>query len=382
VAAADSRELISLSGGRQIVPDRIAPADAGAPGIGPWQPYQPGGIAQAGLIKVFDSAEVTPTFGFGDGASTGGYEPPCFDFDGDGTSDSPGSRYYGGLTYCLPQYVNDMTIDSQYGGELYVLHFLPWFWYVNGPGTAEPCYVVTYTANGFDDTGAGPPATDYNLGYTVQFAGDTDLDGDGTNESVDSGAEIGWYYALIDLTGIGGRLLPLDAQGSWHTIFARDVQDTAIYLATCAQPMIWGVKPDAPGNQNEWQWDDDLTCTGSVSSCSTDCTAGPDGVFTPFCEFYDYSWDGCPNPRCPATAFWIADGCSEFRCADANCDDDVNNADIPAFVQALTDPDGWAQTHPDCDLVCVGDTNGDGSFNNADIPGFVYALTSGNGECP
>jgi len=72
--------------------------------------------------------------------------------------------------------------------------------------------------------------------------------------------------------------------------------------------------------------------------------------------------------------------CGEFLCGDMGCDGTFNNADIPDFVLALTNPAGWQAAHPGCDLVCVGDTNGDGSFNNADIPGFVTALTSGT--CP
>jgi len=62
---------------------------------------------------------------------------------------------------------------------------------------------------------------------------------------------------------------------------------------------------------------------------------------------------------------------------DLNCDGEVNNADIPAMVLALTDPDGYGTTYPDCELLRVGDVDDDGSFNNADIPAFVALLTGG-----
>jgi len=59
---------------------------------------------------------------------------------------------------------------------------------------------------------------------------------------------------------------------------------------------------------------------------------------------------------------------------DTNCDGVVNNADIPAFVLALTDPESFALNYPGCS-VALGDVNGDGQFNNADIPAFVELLT-------
>jgi len=61
---------------------------------------------------------------------------------------------------------------------------------------------------------------------------------------------------------------------------------------------------------------------------------------------------------------------------DMDCDGVVNNADIPAFVLALTDPDGYTSQYPGCDLM-LGDVDGDGEFNNADIPAFVELLTGG-----
>jgi len=61
---------------------------------------------------------------------------------------------------------------------------------------------------------------------------------------------------------------------------------------------------------------------------------------------------------------------------DLNCDGVVNNADIPAFVLALTDPGAYATAYPTCDVL-LGDVSGDGQFNNADIPAFVELLTGG-----
>lgn len=60
---------------------------------------------------------------------------------------------------------------------------------------------------------------------------------------------------------------------------------------------------------------------------------------------------------------------------DMNCDGFVNNFDIDGFVLALTDPDGYAQLYPNCDIE-RGDVNGDGDVNNFDIDGFVAVLTA------
>jgi len=58
---------------------------------------------------------------------------------------------------------------------------------------------------------------------------------------------------------------------------------------------------------------------------------------------------------------------------DANCDGVVNNADIGAFVMALTDPAAYAATYPLCDTLTA-DIDGNGVVNNADVPAFVDLL--------
>jgi len=62
---------------------------------------------------------------------------------------------------------------------------------------------------------------------------------------------------------------------------------------------------------------------------------------------------------------------------DMNCDGEVNNADIPAFVLALTDRGQYTLDYPDCDADLHGDFDGNGELNNGDIPGFVELLTGG-----
>lgn len=63
---------------------------------------------------------------------------------------------------------------------------------------------------------------------------------------------------------------------------------------------------------------------------------------------------------------------------DLNCDGSINNFDIDPFVQALTDPDGYAAMYPNCNII-LADINGDGVVNNFDIDPFVVCLV---GNCP
>ncbi len=61
---------------------------------------------------------------------------------------------------------------------------------------------------------------------------------------------------------------------------------------------------------------------------------------------------------------------------DMNCDGVVNFSDINPFVRALSDPAGYAQAYPGCNIL-NGDLNGDGSVGFDDINPFVALLGGG-----
>ena len=65
---------------------------------------------------------------------------------------------------------------------------------------------------------------------------------------------------------------------------------------------------------------------------------------------------------------------SQYRLADMNCDGNVDGFDIQPFVLALTNPSGYQQQYPNCDLM-LGDCNGDGGVDGFDIQAFVDVLT-------
>jgi len=58
---------------------------------------------------------------------------------------------------------------------------------------------------------------------------------------------------------------------------------------------------------------------------------------------------------------------------DMNCDGKVDNADIPAFVMAISDALAYAAEYPTCRRWAA-DANGDGAVDSADIPGFLDLL--------
>lgn len=75
-------------------------------------------------------------------------------------------------------------------------------------------------------------------------------------------------------------------------------------------------------------------------------------------------------------AWCVETSCQQHLVGDMNCDGEVNNFDIDAFVLALTDPAAYAIAYPDCDPM-NGDVNGDGRLDNFDIDPFVDLLTGG-----
>lgn len=70
---------------------------------------------------------------------------------------------------------------------------------------------------------------------------------------------------------------------------------------------------------------------------------------------------------------WQAFIAEEVGLGDLNCDGDLNFRDINPFIQALTDPVGYAAKYPDCEILRA-DTNGDDFIGFDDINGFIDLL--------
>jgi len=126
IAIADERPVLqTLDQAIEISPQRIAGIDRNYNRTTPWIEYGSGtaDFGGCGQELVFD----------------------CFEPDGGG------DRVFFGETYCGIYFANDMETENLTSGDSLTLGFA-WFWYVNGPGTSEQCYVVVFTAEDFDDT--------------------------------------------------------------------------------------------------------------------------------------------------------------------------------------------------------------------------------------
>lgn len=90
------------------------------------------------------------------------------------------------------------------------------------------------------------------------------------------------------------------------------------------------------------------------------------------------------NPASLPSGDGVASGAAVFAfhvdgaalSGDVNCDGQVNNFDIDAFVLALSDAGTYATQYPRCPILNA-DTNGDGTVNNFDIDAFVQILSGG-----
>jgi formylglycine-generating enzyme len=160
------------------------------------------------------------------------------------------------------------------------------------------------------------------------------------------------------------------------------------YSTTGNRLTVWGefedsVSPYGTFDQggNVWEWTD--TNLGDPSKPTYYCIKGG-------------SWNGTPlspNTEDCLRAVWrqgiggssrlITQG---FRVAvvvpapplhpgDLNCDSDVNAFDIDPFVLALTNPTGYHQQYPDCNILNA-DCDLDGDVNAFDIDPFVALLVS------
>ena len=113
-------------------------------------------------------------------------------------------------------------------------------------------------------------------------------------------------------------------------------------------------------------WGDFTTC--NPNPCQLGACCDPTG--------------GCQDKfelECQAPSIWHAGvECSMIQClqvkGDMNCDGLVDGLDIQHFVQALLDPVGYMNSHPNCNIL-LGDINNDTLVDTADIPGFVNLLT-------
>jgi hypothetical protein len=236
-------------------------------------------------------------------------------------------------------------------------------WAGETPGAARAFCV-------FDDDGAGPNAPGLYVAGDFTIAGNTNANyvarWDGASWSALGSGVSSWVNALAAFDDRPGPNPPGLYLGGWL--------ETAGGLVS-AHVARWGWAPLAPADLD---CDDDAdeidfwVFVDSFGQC--DCSS----------KYYwmsDYDEDGCTTlvdyqiwRQQYMSAGGDPDELPPFpRPGDMNCDGLVDLGDINAFVLALSDPDGYAATFPDCRRMNA-DINDDGLIDLADVNAFVALL--------
>jgi len=200
-----------------------------------------------------------------------------------------------------------------------------------------------------------------------------------------SGGEVRFWYRVSSESGWDFFNFLVDGEGLLHVSGESGWQQFVTTLPAGSHTLRWEYRKDGSvSNGSDCAWIDDLQLTQDLTTWTDVIALTAPGAtetdWTPPALGEDYkvrvrsysggvygAWDSSD------AVFSVVEG---WPAGDMDCDGTVNNADIPAFVLALTDPDDYLLAYPGCELL-NGDIDGDGSFNNADIPAFVALLTGG-----
>jgi len=291
-ASAEKPDAQMLGNGIEVTPQRIAGIDRNFQLTTPWIEY---GTQWPGLCDqdlAFDCYEPDET---------------GFPVDVDPGCGLGSSRWFYGSSYCNMFITNDMADVNVTSPDALTVGYA-WFWYVEGAGSSEDCYVVVFTAEDFDDTCAGPAAANYYDGVIIGYG------------VLDSGAGAGYYYTTpVDLCDAGLALtLPADGAGAYECILANGYDTTYIYMATCAQFMLWGTDDNRPGTSGIIQWDDDNPIDGFHSA--------PD-------ECYDLT-HSCPDPL--GAMFYLTGDVGPGTCLDLAIDGSFAGSPIDITLSNMT----------------------------------------------
>jgi len=255
---------------KQIASVRMLPDGRMAMNSG-WIDYTGRTTKDRQIDLAFDNFEPTTTTATGTDPgypTDGGYGLDC----GLGTS-----RWYFGTAYCNVYYTNDIQKYSNdaYQGKTSTRVQFGWYFTCATGISSEPCLVAVFTAEGFDDTCAGPDVGSGYSGVVYNFG----------TQACNPG---GYFFTDVDLsTQTFGHMLPQNG-GAYQVFFLSSFSTTSTsILSSCAQPMLWGTKPSNPSQQGPIEWDDD----GGVGA-----PGSGDGSHTAPTECYDYTFGVCPDP--------------------------------------------------------------------------------------
>ncbi len=178
-------------------------------------------------------------------------------------------------------------------------------------------------------------------------------------------------------SGVAGHVLSfmvvLSAAGALAGTYTIDVQDFSFEPNNVAL---------APGDTVHFVWINGM----HTATSGTPCT--PDNLyFDHAVDMNNLTFDFQIPTGVTQIPYFCRFHCAAFNMSgilriyplgDLNCDGAVNFADINPFVMALSNPSGYEQAHPTCNIN-LADINGDGHVDFADINPFVALLTQPDG---
>ena len=185
-----------------------------------------------------------------------------------------------------------------------------------------------------------------------------------------TGAAAGGHAAANDVDGGPSHLVspPLDLSGTdavvsyWRWFHISVQMDDALVVAVTNDGENWVTVEEVSRSEQswiaaEWRVSDYVVPTAQVRVRFTIHDTDPGSVLESLVDDFAVRVQTCESALT----------------GDLNCDQAVNEEDIPPFVLALIDPGAYAAEFPDCDADRA-DGNADGAIDGRDIAAFVEAL--------
>lgn len=290
-SSAFAQKNLSLTGpGTRIEPIRVAKArlvNGQVKIIGNWKTLnERPAVLSTMHLGIFDAAEQQAADGFPTGLRYG------IDNSTGAGNPAEGSRWWFGPDYGNTAACGNFTVKKGYKGLTSDILGFQWA-QTDGDGDGitggdtYPTLIAVFTAEDFDDTGAGPAFDNAFDGVVYDFG-----------DVPDAGPTGGYYFAgVIEIAGAGlFHQMPADGTGAVLWLHGTDDGFGGFALNTTGivQPMLWGSEaagtfPASPGTRSEWQWDDDNPRDGSWSAPA---------------ELYSYAFGISPDPLGAAIGFY------------------------------------------------------------------------------
>ncbi|MGE0479822.1 MAG: immunoglobulin domain-containing protein [Phycisphaerae bacterium] len=255
----------------------------------------------------------------------------------------------------------------------------------------SPC--VTISSNGFHDisyhSGDGPSNVNYNGDDWVFSNSGGAATWQGPARTFTSGNALRW--GMLYNFRFVCNAAPVDATVDVGVFKAGDVGDADSVAVRAAIPGGGGAPPVITQQPTAVS-----ICSGQTLNLSVTATGGVsyqwyrNGVAIGGATSANYSVPNATSANAGNYYVVVTGTCGSVQSdtvavvvggieGDANCDGNVDNFDIDAFVLGLTGGQAAWESQYSCGYLCACDINDDGAVNNFDIDAFVQCIT---GSCP